>query len=70
MRASACNLPAGTPVVIRRRRLAVLCGFDPASGLAWMTHKGKRVYGRPNKELMKAIVEVTKNAKASSRMKP
>lgn len=46
--------------------LAVICHFDSASGIAWRAQGRKRVYGRPNKQLMKAIREVTASAAASA----
>ena len=55
--------PAGVPFYLRRGRLTLRCRFDSTSDLVWMTQAGKRVYGRPNKELLKAIVRVMPPAK-------
>lgn len=54
--------PVGVPFCLRRAKLVLACRFDQASGLVWRAGKGARVYGRPNKELLKAILEVTSPA--------
>lgn len=51
--------PVGVPLCLTRGRLTLVCRFDAASGLVWQTQGAKRVYGKPNKELLKAILKVT-----------
>jgi len=54
-----CSAPrskvVGKEFVLRRARLAVFCQFDAASGVLWTTVGKRRVFGKPNANLLNAL---------------
>jgi len=48
----------GVPVQLISRNRLVRADFDPKTGLLWMEQDGKRLYGKPNAALLKALKSV------------